>query len=92
MEDTTKQLANSLNKEAVLHLLHSKVCEIEFTKVDGTLRKAKGTLVANLLPPVPEGKTVSATTKAPNPNLVTYFDTEAGAFRSFKIDALISIV
>lgn len=91
MEDTTKKMAETLNKESVSQLLHSKVCEIEFTKVDGTIRKAKGTLLPSLLPPVPEGKVIGTSAKAPNPDLVTYFDIEAGAFRSFKISNLIAI-
>ena len=37
-------------------MLHKGIVEFEFIKKDGTLRKAKGTLVAEHLPPQKEGK------------------------------------
>ena len=56
------------------------VVHFAFTKVDGTIRKAIGTL--NNVP-------ASTGTKAPNYSVFIYFDVEANAYRSSRINNLI---
>lgn len=57
-----------------------RVVEFYYLKKDGTTRQAFGTLQPEVIIEHVKG----APSKEPNPDLVTYFDTEAQAFRSFK--------
>ena len=63
------------------------VVSFYFRKVDGTIRKAKGTL-KNL----PAGITFNGkkVTK-PSYKTMAYFDTEKQAFRCFKVENIISV-
>ncbi len=54
------------------------IVKFMYSKLDGTIRTAWGTLAENL---VGESK---GTGRKPNETLVTYWDTEKEAFRSFK--------
>lgn len=56
-----------------------------FAKVDGTTREAYGTLAQHLTP------TTKGTERKPNPTTQTYYDTERGEWRCFKIANLIAI-
>lgn len=68
--------------------------EFEYRKVDGTVRKAKGTLKEDLmdLPPQASGKDVEAVGKKKHfvpPTVFVYWDLDAGGFRSFRKDNFI---
>jgi len=56
------------------------IVKFYFQKVDGSLREAYGTLKESLLPP-----TTDSSNRKPNPTVQTYFDTEKGEWRCFKI-------
>lgn len=58
--------------------MHKGIVKFLYTKLDGTTRTAWGTLAENLI-----GET-KGTGRKPNETLVTYWDTEKVAFRSFK--------
>lgn len=58
--------------------MHGGIVKFIYTKLDGTVRTAWGTLAENLM-----GETKGSGRK-PNETLVTYWDTEKEAFRSFK--------
>ena len=58
----------------------SRVVEFYFIKKDGTLRQAFGTLQPDVL----IQHITSPSNREPNPDVVTYFDTMAQAFRSFR--------
>lgn len=60
--------------------MKSRIVEFYFVKNDGTVRQAFGTLKDDVILPLINDKT----NRAPNPDLVTYFDTTRQAFRSFK--------
>lgn len=63
--------------------MKKEVVTFTYKKVDGTLRKAKGTL---------EGvQSLIKGTGKENFKTVRYFDIEANGFRSFKIDNLVSV-
>ena len=68
--------------------LHTKmqggIVKFYFQKIDGTIREAYGTLASHLVPATGDGR------KA-NPTIQTYFDTEKGEWRCFKIANLLSI-
>ncbi len=60
--------------------MSSRVVEFYYMKKDGTKRQAFGTLQPEVIVPLIS----NASERKPNPDLVTYYDTEAQAFRSFK--------
>ena len=61
------------------------IVKFYFTKVDGTLREAYGTLKTELLP---ESKGAE---RKPNPMVQVYFDTEKSEYRCFKVANLARI-
>lgn len=66
-------------------MMMAGIVKFYFTKVDGTLREAYGTLKTELLP------TSKNTERKTNPTIQTYYDTEQNAFRCFKVANLIRI-
>lgn len=62
-----------------------KIVKFRFSKVDGTIREAYGTLMANMLP---QSK---GTGRKQNDAVQTYYDTEKGEYRCFKKANLIAI-
>jgi hypothetical protein len=71
--------------------LTAGIAHFAFIKKDGSMREAIGTLKTNLMPPLEPKQLEDFSKKEQNPNLQTYFDLEAGAFRSFAIDRLIAL-
>ena len=62
-------------------MLHKGIVDFEFVKKDGTVRQAKGTLVAEHLP-APKADS-DAPARKTNENVFGYFDMEKQSFRSF---------
>ena len=60
--------------------MNSRIVEFYYTKKDGSKRQAFGTLQPDIIIPI----ICQAPERKPNPDLVTYYDTEVKAFRSFK--------
>ena len=60
--------------------MSKRIVEFYYMKKDGTKRQAFGTLQPEVIVPLIS----KAPEKEPNPDLVTYYDTEAQGFRSFK--------
>lgn len=60
--------------------MNSRIVEFYYMKKDGSKRQAFGTLQPEVIVPLIS----QAPERKPNPDLVTYYDTEAQAFRSFK--------
>lgn len=58
--------------------MRSRIVKFWFTKVDGTLREAYGTLQESMLP------ATQGTGRKANDTLTVYYDTEREAYRSFK--------
>ena len=83
---TGKQFAVCLAKAWALYRLKKAmkqgVVSFAYEKADGTLRKAKGTL--NVL------REITRKPGTPKTGSFPYFDTEACAFRSFKIENLVA--
>ena len=63
-------------------MLHEGIVDFQFTKKDGSLRNAKGTLVAEHLP-APKADSDVKPARKQNENVLVYFDIEKGSFRSF---------
>ena len=77
MEKTFK----TTSLEEFNQMLREGIVEFQFTKKDGTLRNAKGTLVAEHLP-APKADS-DAKPRKQNENVLVYFDMEKQSFRSF---------
>lgn len=76
------------DKQKLKELLKSYVVELTFTKKDGTKRDMICTLKSTLLPEVKEDQ--DKRTKKDNEDILAVWDLEKKAFRSFRIDSLIS--
>lgn len=64
--------------------MKSEIVEFTFEKVDGTLRRAKGTIQS-------ARERITESTRKPNFKSITFFDTERNEYRSFRTENLISI-
>ena len=62
-----------------------KIVKFYFTKVDGTIREAYGTLSERLIPAI-----VGTDTRKKNDTVQTYFDTEKSEWRCFKTANLVT--
>lgn len=86
VKETGKSFAVCLSKAWALYRLKKEmtkgVVKFAYEKLDGTLRKAIGTLKDTGY--TPKGKESSIKT-------FNYFDVEANGYRSFKIDNLITV-
>jgi hypothetical protein len=67
--------------------LKSGVVSFSFTKEDGSLRIALGTLESGRFEYTPKGNGE----RKPNPNVVKYFDLEKNAIRAVRLDRLQTI-
>ena len=76
--------------DTLLIEMHVRVVEFAFKKADGTTRHAFGTLMPDAIESFIGPAT--GTTKAPNPDVVVYFDVDAQAFRSFRKDRFLGIL
>ena len=88
-------------KQLVSEMLRKSICEVVFTKTDGSERVMKCSLQEDVLKPylevieernkqlLLEGKEVKS--KPENPNVLSVIDVENNAWRSFKIDTIKSI-
>ena len=77
MEKTFK----TTSLEEFSKMLHEGIVDFQFTKKDGSVRNAKGTLLAEHLP-APKADSDCKPRKQ-NENVLVYFDMEKGSFRSF---------
>ena len=65
--------------------MQTKIVKFYFSKVDGSIREAFGTLKAELLPET------KGTDRKPNDTIQTYFDTEKQEYRCFKKANLVNV-
>ncbi len=77
------------DRDTLLKDLTENVAEIYFTKVDGTQRRMKCTLLPHLLPPNTDLNYLHEEhKKADNLNVIACWDLENGGWRSFRIDSV----
>ena len=67
--------------EELNKMLHEGIVEFEFIKKDGSVRQAKGTLLAEYLPASSADSDTTARKK--NDNVQVYYDLDKKSFRSF---------
>jgi hypothetical protein len=75
-----------MKREELTELLQSNVCEVTFTKVDGTERTMPCTLKTGVVPVV-ESKGV----KKPNDAVMSVWCTDAQGWRSFRVDNVTAV-
>lgn len=81
-----------IDRETLDELLHVDVLTVTFIKKDGSERVMHCTLRDDILPPKPvlkEGEEKKE--RKINPNVVPVYDTDAKAFRSFRLDSIKNI-
>jgi hypothetical protein len=71
-------------KESLVDLLKNNVVTVTFTKVDGTERTMKCTLLGEYVPAPTEGK-VLLQENAGSDNNISVWDTEVNGWRSFRV-------
>jgi hypothetical protein len=77
----------SLDKDVIKSELHSKVCKVTFTKVNGEERVMYCTLNESMIPSdVVSSETT--TTRAENPAVQAVYDVNAPGWRSFRWDSV----
>jgi hypothetical protein len=76
-----------LNKEVILDALHNGICVVTFTKKNGEERVMSCTLDEEFLPAQIDLEEV-VQKKVPNPDALAVWDTDIGAWRSFRWDSV----
>jgi hypothetical protein len=69
------------------NMLREGIVDFEFIKKDGSVRQAKGTLLAEYLP-APKADS-DAPARKKNDNVMVYFDMEKKSFRSFVKESFV---
>jgi hypothetical protein len=77
----------TLDKDIVKKDLKEKICQVTFTKTDGSTRVMNCTLNSAMIP-VAEVKESTGKTKAENPEVQPVYDVEAQGWRSFRWDSV----
>ena len=81
---------NQTRWKEIFDMLAHNVCEVTFTKVDGTLRTMPCTLKTELLPE--RALTEHHKTKVINYNVISVWCTDREAWRSFRVENVTSVV
>lgn len=71
------------------NMLREGVVDFEFIKKDGTVRSAKGTLMAEHLPAPKSDSDSDSKPRKQNENVMVYFDMEKKSFRSFVKESFV---
>lgn len=88
--ETTAQLVQLLKQDELITLLKMQTVNIEFTKINGTVRKMTCTLMPEMLPDQIDLEEYAYTRKG-NPDILAVFDTDKDEWRSFRWDSLLSV-
>lgn len=80
--------AKAILIESAKRIMRSGICHFVYTKKDGTLREAWGTLNRELVEKHINGNGVSRECYA----TTAYFDTEKGGWRSFRWENLVAVL
>lgn len=88
LNTTLDQSNTSWQNEYLKNALHEGIVEVVFIKKDGTERKMKCTLKADLLPAQTDLEE-AVQKKTPNPAVLAVWDLENEGWRSFRYDSVI---
>jgi hypothetical protein len=80
------------DRAAMEEMLRSSICMVTFKKINGETRSMPCTLMESLLPPPRKDDPVSQKrTRDVDPAVMVVYCTDKAAFRSFRVDNLISM-
>lgn len=77
-----------MQKSDIVSVLQSNICDVKFTKVDGTERVMRCTLKSDLVP-APEHK--PERNRTVNESVLPVWDLEKKGWRSFRIDSVLEL-
>ena len=78
-----------MNKHELKEVLQNGVVTVVFTKVDGSERTMKCTLLPEYMPAVAQGQQLlNENSKPENPNVLSVWDLDNGGWRSFRVDSV----
>ena len=77
----------TMNRESITKSLREGVCEVFFTKSDGSERIMHCTLNPKFAPSMPQ-QVEETVRKNKNPDAIAVWDTDFDAWRSFRIDRI----
>ena len=80
------------NRSTLLEMLHCRVVNVKFRKLNGDIRNMRCTLLEEMLPPRKEEESKSNTKRLASMNVVTVFDLDAADWRSIRVDHIIEAV
>jgi hypothetical protein len=86
-----KLVAEELTREYMISELRQRVCRVIFKKVNGEERDMQCTLIEKVLPLANFANPISQKkVRAVNDEVIVAFDTLKGAYRSFRVENVIS--
>lgn len=84
LEFVDSDIPQDARRQAILHVLHEQECVIEFTKVNGEVRKLACTLRADLMPVVGQVLAEDIVDVPNNSGVITVWSTEHQAWRAMR--------
>jgi len=82
-----------MNKHELKEVLQNGVVTVVFTKVDGSERSMKCTLLPEYMPAVAQGQQLlTESTRVENPNTLSVWDVDSGGWRSFRMDSIKNVL
>ena len=80
-----------MNRQEMIEALHSRECRVIFTKVNGEERDMICTLQESILPEAKKDEPLTQKkVRAVNEETVVAWDVNKAAFRSFRVDNVVS--
>ena len=84
-------MIDSSSREYMIGELQQRVCRVIFKKVNGEERDMMCTLIEDVLPDAKKDDPISQKkVRAVNDGVIVAFDTLKGAYRSFRVENVIS--
>ena len=82
-----------MNKTKLRELLTNTICDVTFTKTDGTIRNMAATLMAEHLPiiRVDDPTQHSISKREENPKILAVWDMDKNDWRSFRLNTIVSV-
>jgi hypothetical protein len=78
-----------MNQQEIKDALHTNVCTVTFTKVNGDERVMRCTLKEDVLPAQTDlEEHIQKKAKTPNPDVLAVYDVTAEGWRSFRWDSV----
>ena len=87
-----------MQRDEMKQILERGIADFTYIKSDGSRRQALGTLHPSRLPPMPTDpeaaekiRAKAAASEAANPDVLTYWDTEANGWRKVNLGVIVEL-